>query len=89
MNPCPHRNRSWEQRRHKSGPLLELLHANGIPAGRIYRAAWPLLDISSSRIRELLATGGDIRYLVPDAVVQYITQQQIYKGAHEQKTKPY
>ena len=59
------------------------------PAGRIYRAAWPLLDISSSRIRELLATGGDIRYLVPDAVVQYITQQQLYKGAHEQKTKPY
>ncbi|TAJ91516.1 MAG: nicotinate-nucleotide adenylyltransferase [Gammaproteobacteria bacterium] len=57
------------------------------PAGRIYRAAWPLLDISASRVRELLAAGGDIRYLVPDAVIQYIQQQQLYKGAHEQKTK--
>ena len=31
-------------RRHKSGPLLELLHANGIPAGRIYRAPEMLED---------------------------------------------
>lgn len=57
------------------------------PAGRIYRASWPLLDISSSRVRELLAAGGDIRYLVPDAVIQYVQKQQLYKGAHEQKTK--
>ena len=53
------------------------------PAGRIHRVAWPMLDISSSRIRELLAAGRDIRYLAPECVIHYIQQNQLYEGAHE------
>lgn len=37
-------------------------------AGRIYVHAVTQLEISSSGLRELLAAGGDPRYLVPDAV---------------------
>lgn len=36
------------------------------------------LDVSSSRIRELLRKGGSIRYLVPDSVRSYIERHQLY-----------
>ena len=48
------------------------------PAGCIL--PWPVtaLDISSSRIRALRATGKSARYLVPDAVMEIIQSQRIY-----------
>lgn len=48
------------------------------PAGFIL--PWPVtaLDISSSRIRALRATGKSARYLVPDAVMEIIQSQRIY-----------
>ncbi len=37
------------------------------------------LQISATRIREIIATGRSIRYLVPDAVRAYIRQQGLYR----------
>jgi nicotinate-nucleotide adenylyltransferase len=39
----------------------------------------PYLEISSTGIRKRIADGGSIRYLVPDAVGQYIIEYRLYK----------
>jgi len=49
------------------------------PAGRIYRHAITQLDISASQIRALVATGRSPRYLLPDAVLDYIRQHRLYR----------
>jgi nicotinate-nucleotide adenylyltransferase len=41
---------------------------HGSPAGRIYVHAVTQLEISSTELRQLVAAGGDPRYLVPDSV---------------------
>jgi nicotinate-nucleotide adenylyltransferase len=38
----------------------------------------PLLQISSSEIRERLLVGKSVRYLVPDAVIEYIAKHKLY-----------
>jgi nicotinate-nucleotide adenylyltransferase len=40
----------------------------------------PYLEISSTGIRKRIADGGSARYLVPDAVGQYIIEQGLYKA---------
>lgn len=40
----------------------------------------PSLDISSSMLRERLAKGRTVRYLVPDAVLEYIRQNKLYEN---------
>lgn len=55
---------------------VKSLHA--APAGHIFRQAIPLLDISATRIRSLVAAGRSARYLVPDNVLEYIHQQRLY-----------
>jgi nicotinate-nucleotide adenylyltransferase len=49
------------------------------PAGRIFIQTITALDISASRIRGDLASGASPRYLMPDAVLDYIAQHHLYK----------
>jgi nicotinate-nucleotide adenylyltransferase len=41
----------------------------------------PRLDISSSMLRRRAASGGPLRYLVPDAVADYIARERLYTAA--------
>lgn len=51
------------------------------PAGRILLLQAPMLDISSSRVRKLVAGKLDIQYLVPANVITYIHAQALYQQA--------
>lgn len=48
-------------------------------AGSIYAREITSLDIAATHIRGLLAGGGSARYLVPDAVLDYIETNRLYK----------
>ena len=39
----------------------------------------PIIELSSTEIRERLATGKSVRYYVPDEVAQYIDRKNLYK----------
>lgn len=49
------------------------------PAGRIYLSETTQLDIAASRIRSRIRSGRSIRYLVPDAVLDYIARHRLYR----------
>lgn len=49
-------------------------------SGSILRVTVPALDISSTRIRTMIATGRSVRYLVPDPVIQFIQQEGLYRN---------
>jgi nicotinate-nucleotide adenylyltransferase len=57
--------------------VLERL--SGFPADRVRFFDMPRLDVSSSLIRCLVATGRPIRHLVPDAVERYIVEAGLYR----------
>ncbi len=48
------------------------------PAGSVLLRATPPLDISATAIRTILARHGSARYLLPDAVLDYIHEQKLY-----------
>lgn len=48
------------------------------PAGRIYFAKTPLVDISATQVRQLRRQGKSWQELVPNQVADYIRQQQLY-----------
>ena len=48
------------------------------PAGAVLLRATPPLDISATAIRDTLARHGSARYLLPDAVLDYIHEHQLY-----------
>jgi len=48
-------------------------------AGAIYAREITALDIAATQIRGLLAGGASARYLVPDAVLDYIETHRLYK----------
>lgn len=53
------------------------------PAGLIYMtSAYCPLDIDATRIRECLQQGRLPKYLVPDTVLDYMLEHQLYRGAH-------
>ena len=63
----------------RSGVAAELATA---PAGRIVPFAITALEISATAIRERLARGLSVRYLVPDPVLDYIETHQLYRTPH-------
>jgi nicotinate-nucleotide adenylyltransferase len=48
------------------------------PTWQVERVAAPLLEVSSSEVRERLRSGRGVRYLVPDAVADYIAKRELY-----------
>ena len=48
------------------------------PGGRVFTLAQPLLDISSSDIRAMIAAGHDPRFLLPDGVMEYISDHALF-----------
>lgn len=48
--------------------------------GEIQLMAFPRISISSTEIRNRLAEGKSIRYMVPDRVLQYIKEKGFYHG---------
>ena len=50
-----------------------------VPAGGVTFVEVTQLDISASRIRQLLRSGQDIRYLLPEAVYAMIREQNLYR----------
>jgi nicotinate-nucleotide adenylyltransferase len=51
------------------------------PGWRIARIEGPRVDVSSSRVRDRLASGQSIEGLVPDAVIRCIRRRDLYAGA--------
>jgi hypothetical protein len=60
--------------------LRELLAA---PAGKVMTFKMTPLAISSTAIRETTASGGSIRYLTPDPVVEFIRSHELYLPPQE------
>ncbi|MFO8155159.1 MAG: nicotinate-nucleotide adenylyltransferase [Pseudomonadota bacterium] len=58
--------------------VLETQALHRLPAGHLFLQPVSQLDISSSRIRELLATGHSPRYLLPESVHDYIQDNRLY-----------
>jgi nicotinate-nucleotide adenylyltransferase len=63
--------------RHKTTDLRDL---QWMPAGRIVLQPIPVLDISASRIRALIARGRNPRYLLPEPVIALINQHNLYRN---------
>ncbi|MCK9564270.1 MAG: nicotinate-nucleotide adenylyltransferase [Bacteroidales bacterium] len=49
------------------------------PAGAVYITAMTLLPVAATSLRAAIAAGHSIRYLTPDAVVDYIHTYQLYQ----------
>ena len=63
--------------RHKTTDLGDLQR---MPAGRIVLQPIPVLDISASRIRALIGSGRDPRYLLSEPVIALINQRHLYRN---------
>lgn len=50
------------------------------PLGLIFTASTILLDISSTKIRNIIASGKSARYLLPEPVLNYIDEHGFYAG---------
>ncbi|MFM8342817.1 MAG: nicotinate-nucleotide adenylyltransferase [Methylomonas sp.] len=50
-------------------------------AGCLFFQAVTPLDISATQIRQIIATGGNPQFLLPDAVLAFIRQHQLYQAA--------
>jgi len=48
------------------------------PGGGVFTLAQPLLEVSSSEIRAMLVAGRDPRFLLPDGVMEYISDHALF-----------
>jgi nicotinate-nucleotide adenylyltransferase len=53
--------------------------AEAAPGARVRRAFGPGLDVSATQVRERVAGGLSVRYLVPDGVADYIAKRRLYR----------
>ncbi len=56
-------------------------HPSGLeqaPAGNILRTNSPMLDISATRIRKLIIKNINVQFLLPENVISYIQQENLY-----------
>jgi nicotinate-nucleotide adenylyltransferase len=51
-------------------------------ADRVIVIESPMLGFSSTEVADRLEAGKSVRYLVPDAVLQYIQKNGLYKNGH-------
>jgi nicotinate-nucleotide adenylyltransferase len=67
-----------ERAEHRREAILERLA--GIPGApeRVRFFDMPRIDVSSTLLRRRIAAGGPVRYLVPDAVCDYIARERLY-----------
>ena len=63
----------------KSVTDASVLHQQ--PAGAILKIDIPMLDISATRIRQLVNKNKDTHFLLPEPVINYIEQHNLYKTA--------
>lgn len=49
-----------------------------LPAGKIYELVIPILDISSTQVRDIFKKKGDPKFLLPDTVIEYIHKNRVY-----------
>lgn len=52
----------------------------GLPEGQVSLVEVPALAISSTDVRDRVASSRPIWYLVPDGVVQYVAKRDLYRG---------
>ena len=74
--PHPSEVSAWleENKIDKAGLLSQ-------PSGGVFTLAQPLLDISSSDIRAMMVEGRDPRFLLPDGVMEYISDHALFSRA--------
>jgi len=53
-------------------------HLTGLFGGTILGFGAPMIDVSSTMIREIAARGESVRYMVPEGVLAYIRQSGLY-----------
>ena len=54
-------------------------HSAARPAGSVWFQQMTPLEISATAIRNILSQQGSVRYLLPDAVLNYIHEHQLYR----------
>ncbi|MFJ2387030.1 nicotinate-nicotinamide nucleotide adenylyltransferase, partial [Pseudomonas koreensis] len=52
------------------------------PSGQISNVWKTPLSVSATQIRQLLASGKSVRFLVPDAVLAYIDAHGLYRASN-------
>lgn len=60
-------------------PFEELVSASRLKAFRRQVVPMPPFDVSSTEIRERVAEDRSVRYLVPDAVAEFIKEKRLYR----------
>ena len=75
--PEPDHLRAWSRLRTMAGPEAMLER----PVGGICHLTLAQMDVSASRIREMLAHGDSIKGLTPGEVNRYIITRQLYQGS--------